>query len=108
MTIHFRPPASRPCFPQQFPDSRLNAPLRAEQLVRHVRETGALIGQLPKSKGGRGKTAATDARSFHADAGISASTHRAMHLAACHRFLQFRRDRANPAKPSPKPPPLWG
>lgn len=48
----------------------------AEQLVRHVRETGALIAQLPKSKGGRGKTADTDVRSFFADSGIEERTAR--------------------------------
>lgn len=76
MTIHFRPPASRPCFPQQFPDSRLNAPLRAEQLVRHVRETGALIGQLPKQRGKRTdkEPGATDATKFYVDSGIAKST----------------------------------
>lgn len=49
--------------------------MRASTL-RHVRETGALIAQLPKSKGGRGKTADTDVRSFFADSGIEERTAR--------------------------------
>lgn len=48
----------------------------AEQLVRHVRETGRLIAELPKSKGGRGKTAESDFRSFISHTGIEDRTAR--------------------------------
>lgn len=48
----------------------------AEQLVRHVRETGALIGQLPKQRGKRTdkEPGATDATKFYVDSGIAKST----------------------------------
>lgn len=46
----------------------------AEQLVRHVRETGRLIAALPKSKGGRGKTNPTDWNGFIKTSCISKST----------------------------------
>jgi len=43
----------------------------AEKMVRSVRVTGALIAELPRGKGGRGKTTRTAASSFYEEAGIS-------------------------------------
>jgi hypothetical protein len=46
----------------------------AEKMVRSVRVTGALIAELPREKGGRGKTTRTAAASFCDEAGISRDT----------------------------------
>jgi N6-adenosine-specific RNA methylase IME4 len=46
----------------------------AEKMVRGIRRTGELIEQLPRSKGGRGKTLNTDVKRFVTEAAITHQT----------------------------------
>jgi len=61
----------------------------AEKLVRSVRATGALIAELPREKGGRGKTVQSRLASFCEEAEVSDETARKWQLVAAIPEVEF-------------------